>query len=116
MHAHVTLNHGASATQPGIVISRVRRLDRPGKAFIPSPSALDLWLHAGDYEATIARCDEPADDQTRDLASKQASLLGPDHLFKFSVETNQLYHFYCSTSADGTIYVELYKVIEIIMD
>lgn len=116
VHAHVTLNHGASATLPGILISSIRRTDKPGHAFTPSPSALDLWLHAGDYEATIVRCDEPADDQTRDLGSKQASALGPDHLFKFSVETNQLYHFYCSTSVDGKIYVELYNVIEIFID
>jgi hypothetical protein len=103
VHAHVTLGYG-------IEISSIYRTTAPEKKYTPSLTAPDLWLHSGDYVAKIERCNQLANDP--DLM-KYGRPLGPDQLFNFSVETNQLYHLRCTTGPDGTIYMELDKPLEV---
>ena len=114
VHAHVVIEPDVSGKYPAIEISSIRKVPGGDKPYTPSPNALELWLHAGDYEAKIAGCRK--DDGTRDLAKEHDAMLGPDHLFRFSVKTNALYHLYCSSSSDGTIYVQLYEPLEVIGD
>jgi hypothetical protein len=110
VHAHVTLGQ-RDFSKPGVYIASIYRTTAPNNPYTPSSTALDLWLHSGDYVAKIERCNQSANDP--DLV-KYGHPLGRDHLFEFSVETNQLYHLRCTTGPDGTIYMQLEKPLEVV--
>jgi hypothetical protein len=101
IRTHVYLGHGTTDTQPNVEISSLYKTDQPIKVSMPSSAVQDIWLRPGDYVVKIERCNQLSID---DNLTKYGTRLGPDHLFKISIQAKQDYYMTCTVDLDGVIY------------
>lgn len=101
-----------SDIQPAVIIKDIQKVGEPDTRYTPSPSARNLWLRPGNYEATL-ECFRPQTDPYNIPILKTAAPPDSDGKVRFTIEYHgevlsrlvERYNSYqmdCAISPDGT--------------
>ena len=98
-------------SKPAVNIMDIQRVGEPDTRYTPSPSAHNLWLRSGTYEATL-ECFRPQKDPYNIPILKEAAPPDPDGKVRFTIESHEEfkdpytkgyipYEIDCATSAES---------------